>query len=70
MQRNEAISYLKALLGTDIDISPDSISFEEQDDRKTVKIRMKIQEREKIKDIARKRSLEVQEERDSIIIYG
>ena len=63
MQRNEAISYLKALLDTDINISPDSISFELQGDRKIVKIRMKIKERERIKDIAKNCHLELQGER-------
>lgn len=70
MQRNDAISYLKVLLGTDIDISPDAISFERQEDRKIIKIRIKIQEREAIKDLAKKLDLEFKEEQDSIIIYS
>jgi hypothetical protein len=70
MQRNEAISYLKALLGTDFDISPELISFEKQEDQNIVKIRIKTQERERIRDTAKKLNLEVNEENGSIIIYA
>ena len=72
MQRNEAISYLKALLGSDINISPDSVSIEEQEASKNVKIRIKIanNNKEQIKETAKKRDLIVKEENDSIVIYS
>jgi hypothetical protein len=72
MQRNEAISYLKALLGSDIDISPDSVSIEKQQASKTVKIRIKISnyDRQHIEETAKKRALAIKEENDSIVIYS
>ena len=72
MQRNEAISYLKALLGSDINISPDSVSIEEQQASKTVEIRIKISnnQREQIRETAKKRDLIVKEENDSMVIYS
>ncbi len=72
MQRNEAISYLKALLGSDINISPDSVSIEEQEASKNVKIRIKIanNNKEQIKETAKKRDLIVKEENESIVIYS
>ncbi len=72
MQRNEAISYLKALLGSDIDISPDSVSIEPHQASKTVEIRIKISnyDRKHIKETAKKRALAIKEENDSIVIYS
>lgn len=70
MQRNEAISYLKQLLGKDIDISPDSISLDKKEDRKIVEIHIKVKEREFIKEIAKMRGLDFKEENESIIIFG
>ena len=70
MQRSEAISYLKQILGTDVGISPDSISLEKQQDRNIIKIRIKSQHTSIIKDIAKKRNLEVKEENDSLVIYS
>lgn len=69
MQRNEAISYLKQLLGSNSDVSPDSISIEEQENGKTVRIRIKTNEKEHIKDVAKERNLLVKEENGSIIIF-
>ncbi|MDI9577889.1 MAG: hypothetical protein WC203_07485 [Candidatus Bathyarchaeia archaeon] len=68
MERNGAMSYLKELLGTDIGISPDSVSIEPQQDR-VVKIRIKTQDRVSIRDIAKKRGLKVSEEGESVVIY-
>lgn len=62
------MSYLKELLGTDIGISPDSVSIEPQQDR-VVKIRIKTQDRVSIRDIAKKRGLKVSEEGESVVIY-
>ncbi len=72
MRRNEAILYLKALLGSDIYISPDSVSIEEQQASKTVEIRIKISniQREQIRETAKKRDLIVKEENDSMVIYS
>ncbi len=72
MQRNEAILYLKALLGSEINISPDSVSIEKQQASKTVKIRIKISnyDRQHIIETAEKRALEIKEETDSIVIYS
>ncbi len=70
MQRNEAISYLKKLMGTDINFSPDSIFLESQGDSKIVKIRIKTRERDFIKDLAKKLNLKVEEESDNILIYS
>ena len=69
MQRNEAISYLKQLLGTNSGISPDAISIEVQENPKGVRIRIKISEKELIKDVANERNLSVKEENDSIIVF-
>ncbi len=70
MQRNDAISYLKELLGTNSGVSPDAISIEEQDNRKTVRIRIKTNEKERIRVMAKERNLSVTEESDGIIIFG
>jgi hypothetical protein len=70
MQRNDAISYLKELLGTSSGVSPDAISIEEQENHKTVRIRIKTNETERIKDMARERNLSIKEESDSIIIFA
>jgi hypothetical protein len=70
MQRNEAISYLKQLLGKDIGISPDSISLDKKEDRRIVEIHIKVKERESIKELAKIRGLDFKEENESIIIYG
>jgi hypothetical protein len=42
MQRNDAISYLKQLLGKDIDISPDSISLDKKETEKLLKSILKL----------------------------
>ncbi len=70
MQRNEVISYLKQLLGTDSNISPDAISIENQENRNTFRIRIKTNEKERIKNNAEEQNLSVKEESDSIIIFG
>jgi len=70
MERNGAVAFLKELLGSDINVSPDSICIEKQQDSKTVKIRIKTQNRQSIKDHAKKHDLEVKEEGESIEIYG
>ena len=70
MQRNEAISYLKKLIGTDINFSPDSIFLESQGDSKIVKIRIKTRERALIRDFAKKLDLKVEEESDNILVYS
>ena len=69
-QRNEAISYLKQLLGTNSGVSPDAIFIEEQENPDTVRIRIKSNEKELIKDMAKERNLLVKEESDSIIILA
>ena len=71
MQRDGAIAYLKELLGTDIDVSPDSVSIEKQLNSNAVEIRIKINDnqRQRIKDIAKKRDLLVKEEGASTLIY-
>ena len=72
VQRNQAISYLKELLGSDIGVSPESVSIERKRDSEAVEVHIKItnSKRESIKEIARKRELTVKEDGDSIIIYG
>jgi hypothetical protein len=70
VERIEAIDYLKHLLGEDINLSPDSVSIEKQDNTKEVKIYIKTQERKCIKDVAIKRNLKVLENGDTIIIFG
>lgn len=72
MQRNEAISYLKELLGSDIDVSPESVSIERKRNSETVEVHIKItnSKRETIKEIAKKRELTVKEDSDKVIIYG
>ena len=69
VERKSAMDYLKQLLGADVNASPDSISIEPQGNTKVVKIRIKTQERQLIKEIATKRNLKVQEQGDTILIF-
>ena len=68
MERNGAMAYLKELLVEDLSISPESILIEEQDDSKNVRIRIKVKERGRIKDLAKKHDLKVSEEGECIVI--
>ncbi len=69
MNRNDAIDYLKALLGEDINLSPDSVSIERQDETKLSILRIKTKDTQLIKAVAKKRNLDVKEEGDSIVIF-
>jgi hypothetical protein len=71
MQRNDALNYLKELLCTDVNASPNSISIEQQGSSEGVIIRIKIkrQDRQNIRELAKKRHLTVEEADDAILIY-
>lgn len=74
MKRNEAVSYLKEVLNTCNDISPNSVSFEPGNsvaDGYMVCIKGIIHHSDMqcVTDIAKKYSLEVQENANQVTIY-
>jgi hypothetical protein len=74
MDRTEAVTYLKELLSLCNDLSPDSVSFENPNNTKSVGYRVHIKgkiyepEIQKVRDIAKKH-LSVQEDKDGIVVY-
>lgn len=75
VDRSEAIIYLKELLSKCSDLSPESVSFETPINKNTkglqVHIKGTIFETDKywVREVAKKYSLSVQENLDSVIIY-
>ena len=75
MDRNEAVAYLKEILTLCSDLSPDSISFENPNNTHSVGYRVHIKGKiyehdlQKVKDIAKKHLLAVQEDSDGIVVY-
>ena len=75
MERNEALNYLKELLKICNDMSPEAVSFEKSKtaDSEGVTLRIKgtIQEvdRRAVREIAKKHSLSVAEEKGEVIIF-
>lgn len=74
MNRHEAVTYLKDLLNVCNEMSPDAVSFENlQNDTSGYRLRIRgtIQEcdKQKVRDIAKKHSLEVKENQNEVIVY-
>jgi hypothetical protein len=76
MERTEAMSYLKEILSTCSEMSPNSVSFEQTGNGEKssifklhIKGKMQDTDKEKVKNIAEKHSLAVQEEHDEVVVY-
>ena len=73
MDRNEAVTYLKELLNTCQSMSPQAVSFEKNGASAGFKVHIKgvtnEPDKEKIRGIAQKHSLAVEEESDAVVIY-
>jgi hypothetical protein len=75
MDRNEAVTYLKELLSLCGELSPESVSFENPKNSISVGYRVHIKgtiqeyDKQKVRDIAKKHSLAVQEDTDGVVIY-
>jgi hypothetical protein len=74
MDRTEAVIYLKELL-SQCDMSPASVSFENPKDSDSVGYRVHIKgtiqesEKQAVRDVAKRHSLNVQEDTDGVIVY-
>ncbi len=75
MNRNEAVSYLRDLLNECDGLSPNAVSFEQQVNAQaagyTLRIKgsMHASDIEVVRSIAKKHSLEVKDEKDSLLVY-
>lgn len=75
LDRSEAIIYLKELLSKCNDLSPEYVSFETPINSNTIGIQVHIKgtifesDKHWVREVAKKHSLSVQEDLDSVIIY-
>jgi hypothetical protein len=75
LDRSEAIIYLKELLSQCNDLSPECVSFDTLNDDNSIGYRIHIKgtiletDKQKVRDVAEKLSLSVQEDPDGVIIY-
>jgi len=70
MQRNEAVSYLKAVLSSDQSLSPDAITLEATKGQNGYKVHIKgAYVKATVKEIAQKRNLAVKEEKDEMVVF-
>jgi hypothetical protein len=75
LDRSEAIIYLKELLSQCNDLSPECVSFETPNDSNSIGYRIQIKgtipetDKQKVRDVAKKCSLSVQEDPDGVTIY-
>ncbi len=75
MQRNEAVTYLKELLVACDNMSPQAVSFENNKAENSAGYRVHIKgtifesDKQAVKDIAKKYSLEVSEEPEEVVVY-
>ena len=75
MDRNEAVTYLKELLSLCDELSPSSVSFENFENNDSVGYRVHIKgtihesDRQKVRDVAKKHSLAVQEDAGGVVVY-
>jgi hypothetical protein len=75
MDRNEAVTYLKELLNLCDQLSPSSVSFENFENNSSIGYRVIIKgtihesERQRLRDLAKKHSLLVQEDAESVVVY-
>ncbi len=76
MNRNEAVTYLKELLSQCSEMSLNAVSFEEQRTNGNLNYRLHIkgsmQESDKqlVREIAKKHSLEVKDNTDGVVVYN
>jgi hypothetical protein len=74
MDRNDAVAYLKELLSI-CDMSPSSVFFENPQDSDSEGYRVHIKgtihesDRQKVRDIAKKRNLAVQEDDGGVVVF-
>jgi hypothetical protein len=72
MERKEAVTFLKEISGAQ-NISPDAVSFEKLKDSTGISVRIKGQildlDKQRLKEIAKKHSLEVKEDKDEVLVY-
>jgi hypothetical protein len=74
MDRTEAVTFLKELL-SQCDMSPASVSFENPKDSDSIGYRVHIRgaiqesDKEAVRDVAKRHSLNVQEDNDGVIVY-
>jgi hypothetical protein len=75
MDRTEAVTYLKELMNLCDELSPSCVSFENFNDNQSVGYRVIIKgtiqesDRQKLREIAKKHSLVVQEDVGGVVIY-
>lgn len=76
MDRNEAVTYLKELLSLCNELSPESVSFENPKNSDSVGYRVHIKgkidesDKQKVRDVAKKRCLAVKEDADGVVVYA
>ena len=72
MERKDAVTFLKEISGAQ-NISPDAVSFEKLKDSTGISVRIKGQildlDKQRLKEIAKKHSLEVKEDKDEVLVY-
>ena len=75
MDRNEAVTCLKELLSLCDELSPSSVFFENPKDSDSVGYRVHIKgtihesDRQKVRDVAKKHNLAVQEDAGGVVIF-
>ena len=72
MERKDAVTFLKEISDAQ-NISPDAVSFEKSKDSTGISVRIKGQildlDKQRLKEIAKKHSLEVKEDKDEVLVY-
>jgi organic hydroperoxide reductase OsmC/OhrA len=72
MERKDAVTFLKEISDAQ-NISPDAVSFEKSKDSTGISVRIKGQihnlDKQRLKQIAKKHSLEVKEDKDEVLVY-
>ena len=75
MDRSEAVTYLKELLNLCDQLSPSSVSFENFENtdstgyRVTIKGTIDESDRQRLRDLAKKHSLVLQEDAEGVVVY-
>lgn len=75
MDRNEAVIYLKELLSICDQLSPSSVSFENFENTSSIGYRVIIKgtihesDRQRLRNLAKKHSLVVEEDAESVVVY-
>jgi CRISPR/Cas system CMR-associated protein Cmr5 small subunit len=72
VERKDAVTFLKEISDAQ-NISPDAVSFEKSKDSTGISVRIKGQildlDKQRLKEIAKKHSLEVKEDKDEVLVY-